>query len=361
MKIVCDIGHPAHVHLFKNALWELERRGHEYLVTTRDKDVALQLLGAYDMPYVSFGRHYNRISGKVYGMLKFDSMLYKVAKKFRPDVFISHGSIYAAHVSTLIGKYHISMEDTENSYEQIRLYKPFTKAILTSTCFQMDLGKKQFRYAGYHELAYLHPNYFKPDQTILDILGVKENDKYVVIRFVSWEASHDITHKGISLENKIRAVKEFSKYARVFITSEGELPDELRAYQIKISPERMHDVLYYATLLYGESATMASECAVFGTPAIYLDDDGRGYTDEEEKKYGLVFNFTESLKDQERSIKQAIVLLKQPDVKQKYIEKKKKLLNDKIDVTAFLVWFLENYPESSIIMKHRPDYHLRFR
>jgi predicted glycosyltransferase len=361
MKIICDIGHPAHVHLFKNALWEFKRKGHQYLITTRDKDVTLQLLKAYNMPYVSLGRHYNRISGKLYGMLKFDSMLFTLAKQFKPDMFISHGSIYAAHVSTLIGKPHISMEDTENSYEQIRLYRPFTKAILTSKCFQRHLGRRQFWYDGYHELAYLHPNYFKPDRSVLDILGVKQGERYVILRFVSWEASHDITHKGISLDNKIIAAREFSKYARVFITSEAELPDVLREYQIKIPPERMHDTLYYAILLYGESATMASECAVCGTPAIFLDNDGRGYTDEEEKKYGLVYNFTESLFDQEKSIKKGIDLLKQRNLKQKFVEKQKELLNDKIDVTTFLVWFVENYPKSPKIMKKNPDYQLRFK
>lgn len=361
MKIICDIGHPAHVHLFKNALWELERRGHEYLVTTRDKDVALQLLRAYDMPYISFGRHYNTMSRKIYGMFKFESMLFAVAKRLRPDVFISHGSIYAAHVSTLLRKPHISMEDTENSYDQIRLYKPFTKAILTSNCFYKYLGERQIRYDGYHELAYLHPHYYKPKRSILDILGVKREDKYVIIRFVSWGATHDITHKGIALENKIKAAREFSKFAKVFISSEGDLPDELKEYQIKIPPERMHDALYFATLLYGESATMASECAVFGTPAIFLDDVGRGYTDEEEKKYGLVYNFTESLSDQEKSIEKGLALLRQPDLKRIWTEKQKRLLHDKIDVTAFLVWFLENYPESSKIMRENPNYQLRFK
>ena len=68
-------------------------------------------------------------------------------------------------------------------------------------------------------------------------------------------------------------------------------------------PEEMHTLLYYATLLYGESATMASEAAVLGTYAVYLDDVGRGYTDEEESKYGLVFNFTESIEDQANLLK----------------------------------------------------------
>jgi uncharacterized protein len=119
--------------------------------------------------------------------------------------------------------------------------------------------------------------------------------------------------------------------------------------------------LAYATLLYGESATMASECAVLGTPAIYLDNDGRGYTDEEEEKYGLVFNFTESMEDQDLSIRKGVELLKTPDIKGMWQEKRGKMLSEKIDVTAFMVWLVENYPESAKIMKKNPDYQYKFR
>jgi len=37
------------------------------------------------------------------------------------------------------------------------------------------------------------------------------------------------------------------------------------------------------------------------------------------------------------------------------------MLSDKIDVTAFMVWFVENYPESAKIMKENPEYQWSFR
>lgn len=54
------------------------------------------------------------------------------------------------------------------------------------------------------------------------------------------------------------------------------MPAELESFKRKIPPEKMYDALAFSALLYGESATMASECAVLGTPAIYLDDFGQG-------------------------------------------------------------------------------------
>jgi hypothetical protein len=122
----------------------------------------------------------------------------------------------------------------------------------------------------------------------------------------------------------------------------------------------MHDVLAYASLFFGESATMASESAVLGTPAIYLDKHGRGYTDEEEK-FGLLFNYRESPDAQNRSIEKGVELLQESNLKQKMQENRKKFLQNKIDVTAFLIWFIENYPESFKILKVNPGYQLRFR
>ena len=150
-------------------------------------------------------------------------------------------------------------------------------------------------------------------------------------------------NSGLSLENKRIAVNEFSKYAKVFITSEGKLPEDLEKYRIHIPPERIHDALNYATLLYGESATMSSECSILGTPAIYLDNDGRGYTDEQEKLYGSIFSFTESLEDQKRSIKKGITLLKQDNVKKEWDRKKTKLLKEKIDVTKWMIELINKY------------------
>ena len=98
-------------------------------------------------------------------------------------------------------------------------------------------------------LAYLHPRYFKPDPSCLNIIGEDENSKFVLLRFVAWEAVHDVTKTGFSLEDKIRLVKALEKYAHVFITSETPLPPELASYQIKISPEKIHHILKLCILI----------------------------------------------------------------------------------------------------------------
>ena len=42
---------------------------------------------------------------------------------------------------------------------------------------------------------------------------------------------------------------------------------------------------------------MSSEAAVLGVPAVFIATTGRGYTDDEERRYGLVRHFTEAQYD----------------------------------------------------------------
>jgi len=56
MKAHFDVGHPAHVHLFKHAIDEVEARGHDTLVTSREKEVTTSLLDAYGIDHVPISK-----------------------------------------------------------------------------------------------------------------------------------------------------------------------------------------------------------------------------------------------------------------------------------------------------------------
>ncbi len=360
MRILIDIGHPAHVHLFKNFAKNMSQKGHKILFTCREKEFEIYLMQKYGFDFLSFGEKYRSLPGKIWGLFKFDAQEIIAAKRFKPDIFMSHGSMYAAHASFLLRKPHISFEDTFN-FEQIRLYKPFTKVILTSDYEHPLKSDKVIEYSGYHELAYLFPGHFTPDKSVLNDLKVTENEKFVIIRFVSWKASHDIGHRGISLENKLRIIESFRPFAKIFISSEAILPEPLTQYQLKISPHMIHDAIAYSTLLFGESSTMAGEAAMLGIPSIYLYNNSTIFTTHLEKSYNLMFNFSESPEDQIKAIQKGVELLNMPGLKNEWQKRRQKMLADKIDVTAFLVWFIENWPESFRIMKENPDYQMRFR
>ena len=114
MKIFVDIGHPAHVHYFKNLILNLKHKGHEFLITAREKDVSQELLDNYNIPYTSRGMGSDSLVGKFFYLLKADFQLLKLARDFKPDIFLSFASPYAGQVSSMIQKPHIAFTDTEH-------------------------------------------------------------------------------------------------------------------------------------------------------------------------------------------------------------------------------------------------------
>lgn len=342
LKIVVDINHPSDVHYFKNFIWELERRGHEVLITASEKEMSYKLLDLYGFHYFRLGTYGVSLVEKLVKMPILDLKMYKAVKSFRPDIFIGAGSIRNAHVSSLMRKPCIALDDTEHATLGRMLYLPLTNIVITPSCFKKDLGKKQIRYNGYKELAYLHPKYFSPDSSILDKLGLNMNERFIVVRFISWAAIHDLGQHGI--KNRVNLVRKLEKYGRVLITSEGILEKSLEKNRITLSPEKFHDLLWYASLYIGEGVAIASEAAILGTPSIYVSSLAGmlGYLDELELKYDLLYSFNNS----DDALKKAIELLQTPNAKKDWKKKRATMLKDKIDVTEFMVRFIENYSTS---------------
>lgn len=337
MRILVDINHPAHVHYFRNFSKIMKGNGHDILFVSRNKEMSHKLLNLYEIPYIDRGKGKDGKIGKFIYLAYADYRLLQVSLRFRPDVFLNFLHPYPSQVAKLLGKPSLVFSDTEHAKLHHQLTVPFATKVFTPLCYSKDIGSKQVRFNGFMELAYLHPNYFTPNPDVLKLLGVEEGEKFVVVRFVSWTAVHDFGHSGVSIENKRRAVLELSKHAKVFISAEGDLPEDLEKFRIKIPFDRIHDVLYYSSLLFGESGTMASEAAVLGTPSIFINGNSLGYLDQQEHKYGLVNNFRSSKQDQERAILRALEIIQQVNGKQKYARLREKLLTDCVDTTWFMV------------------------
>ena len=121
---------------------------------------------------------------------------------------------------------------------------------------------------------------------------------------------------------------------------------ELERYQLKIPPEKIHHLLYYATMFIGDSQTMTSESAILGTPALKCNSFAHRLSLPNllEKRYELCYAYR--VNEFEDLISHLDELLKQDGIKSLWQERVKKFLEDSIDPTAFLVWILENYPGS---------------
>lgn len=335
MRIVVDIGHPSQVHFFKNFIFEMQRKGHQVLITISDKDITSALLQAFGFEYSNLGSYGKSLLQKILNVPIMDIKMYQAVKKSKPDIFLGFGSVRAAHVAWLLRKPCVIFDGDEFTFPY---YKWFANTVCVFSGFEKT-GKKIVNVPGYKELAYLHPRWFSPSPV------TQEKGPITVLRFVS-RAFHDLGKEGFDLDFKRKLAGELGKHSTVCISSETPLPVDLEEYRIKIKPEEMHSFLSATNLLVTDSGTMTTEAAVMGIPVVrcnsFVGQSNLGIFQELERKYGLIFNY----KNPELALNKAVELAQIPTIRILWEQKRKWLLQDKIDVTSFMIWFVEHYPGS---------------
>lgn len=339
MKILFDITHPAHVYFFLNPIAILKQRGHQILLTSREKEFATTLLDQYNLAHTPLSRLQNKGAlGLLRELVVRNLRLMRFVKKHKPDVMAGIGGIFIAQVGRLSGIPSCVFYDTENARLQNALTYPFATQVIVPACYEAWVPQHHHqKYAGYHELSYLHPDYFKPQRELALANGLAEQGDTFFIRLVSWQANHDIGEQGWTLELTNKVVTKLAQRGKVLISSEAPLPHSLKDHQYQGDISQIHHLLAHCRLFVGESATMASECAVLGVPAIYIAHTGRGYTNEQEKRYGLVSNLATF--DAAQINDTIDNMLAQPPAA--YQEKQKQLLDDCIDVASYIADVIE--------------------
>lgn len=333
MRYLIDLQHPAHLHFFRHLAARLVNEGHEVLFTGRRKDVLLDLAREYGMDVRVLSTAQRGLLRMALEVLQHQYRLLAIIKSFKPDALLAIAGTFVAFPGYLTRIPTYVFYDTEHATISNLLAYPFATCVYVPQCYRTAIRWRHERYNGYHELAYLHPDVFTPDPTVLAEAGIQKGQCFSIVRFVAWEAAHDLGLRGISRENKIRAVRALHLFGPVFVVSEGDMPRELESFRCLLPVTRIHHLMAHAALIFGESATMASEGAVLGVPGIYIDAVGRGYTDEQEQEYGLVFNFTHEQQDQ--AITKAIDILSLYD-HAAWQQRRQQLLADKIDVNQLL-------------------------
>lgn len=363
MNILIDIGHPAHVHYYRNLAVELSMHGHKVIWTVKDIPVALRLLDHYCFSYNVFPEKSDNIIVKAYKQLQYNIRLLRICRSEEIDIAIGT-SVSVAHVSRISPVESVVFDDDDDDVQPLvtKFVNPFANALLSPVALK---GKRKRRdtiyYPGYHELAYLHPKRFTPNPGVLSELAINPNEIYFILRFNAFKAHHDIGISGLSLAQKLQLVDVLKSYGRIFITTERNIEPELKQYQLKISPEKIHSLMYYASIFIGDSQTMTSEAAVLGVPSLRCNSfAGRiSYLEEEERKYGLTFGFLPTQFD--ILINKLHELLVIENLKEEWQKRRQRMLSEKIDVTSFWLWFIENYPKSKSLIKDSPDFWEQFK
>lgn len=340
MKFFIEIGHPANVHYFKNFIFKMQEIDHTVVVIARDSDVTFSLLENYGIDYISRGKGKKSLFGKLMYLIVVSLKLLSLTLKEKPDFHISMSSPYAFLSSFFSKTKYIVFDDTEVGKFEQSIYKRYADEILTPVFFQKTINHKHKKFNGFMELFYLHPQVFKPSKEIFSVLGINETTRFVLIRLVSWEATHDINECGISKDDLCKIINLCEEQGmKVYISSQGKLDEQFTSYELKIEPHYLHDLLYNAVMYIGEGATTASECVMLGTPAVYVNSIDAG-TIEEQTRSGLLFSYRNYSAESEETIER---LLKSDRTKKDYNNLRDQFLSDKLNMTDYLINLVTYY------------------
>jgi len=352
LRVLFDVGHPAQVHLFRNAKQVLDRAGHETYVASRVKEVTVDLLDAYGIEHSALTTRGDSFPGLMWELLLREKRLLSLASRFEPDVIVSRLSPAAAHVSTVVGCRNVVVSDTHIDSPLMRLLNyrltlPFVDTVCAPAAFDLPVPAAKRRSMDFQELAYLHPQYFKPDPLAIAEFGVDSLTPYFVIRLAGWDAYHDVGHRGLSPETTRELVSFLSEHGTVYLSAEGDLPPDLEAHRLQTPPEYVHDVLYHADLYVGDSGTMSTEAALLGTPAIrtntMVGEDDENVFQELEHRYGLLSSFA----DEELAVEEVKRLVTNGINEREWHRKRDRLLDEQPNVTERMVdVILESVAES---------------
>lgn len=339
MKVMISVDHPAWAHQFHAILQKLRARGDEVLVLAIDKDGAPGLLSRYGIPYDLCAKGTGRnIVEKGWLFVRLCVNHTRHALRFQPAVLIGRASPMMAVAAWIARKPHLLYEDTEVSRFSLNICKRLSTKILTPRTFLSDLGAKQERVDTYKELFYLHPDVFTPDRQVLRDVGFNPDEPYVLVRFVAWNASHDVGKHGLNDAQQLSLVRRLEAAGvRVWISSEKPLGEALTPYRLPTPFHLAHHVLAFARLVYSEGATMASEAVALGVHALYVNVIRSGSTREQSERFHLLYNFHDGEERYEKALAQALTLLADPGLAALGHEKQARLLAEKVNINDYYI------------------------
>ena len=365
MRYLIYLGHPAQYLFLRETIKRLKNNGHRICILIKTKDILEALLladGVNDYKNILLKERGTSLISIAFSLIKRLIAMIPIVLRFKPDVLIgTDPSIAQLGFFLRINRITI----TEDDYNIIKplafITYPFTQTIFCpEPCNVGRWGHKKIGYQGYMKLGHLHPKVFQIDNSI----KMKYNlpPKFVLIRLSKLSAYHDIGIKGINektLDNIVMVLKK-NNYD-ILISAENLLDKKYNHLLLNINPNDVHSILGFSSFLISDSQSMSVEAAILGIPSIRVSSfSGKiSVLEELEHKYKLTYGIKAS--DSKKLFELINKLIKTKDLQKIWTHRSNKMLNNKINVTAFLFWFLENYPSSNTFIRKNPNYQFHFK
>lgn len=333
MTALFDLGHPAHVHLFRHFIGHLREGGEEVVVTSRAKEVTAPLLDHYGIPHQPLSRPAAGRFGMARELVTRTRGILALHRRHRFDrafgTSVSIGWLTALHG---VPSYNFNEDDDD----VVPLYSLLSYPL--ATAIVVPEGLRYRRWAGkrlphpsYHELAYLHPDRFTPDPEVPRRHGL-DPGRYAVLRLSALAAHHDRGARGLS--------GAFVERVEGVLPGLAIVRSAERQTRTRFAPWELHDLLAFARLIVSDSQTMTIEAAVLGVPAVRINSFvGRSTVlDELERRYRLALGFAPE--QEEAALAAVRDLVADPGVPALWQERRRRLLADKVDLTS---WMIERF------------------
>jgi len=269
MRIVFDIGHPAHINFFKNAIYRLHEEKHEIIIFGLKRGKVPDILKREfpDLNIKIIGRHRNNVISIIFEANILKTIVLFIHLIFKNiDVGVSVGSFTLGACLKILGKKNIQFDDDPESSQNLFLEKLTADEIHIPPL--MHNANKFIIFNALKEWAYLSPDYFNPNIDCLNEYGI-EHYKYIFIREVSAGSLNYIdrdTYSVASFSDKLE-----SGY-KVVLSLEDKTKRELYPKEwilLEEPVQDIHSLMYYSLAVISSGDSMAREGSMLGRPSIY--------------------------------------------------------------------------------------------
>lgn len=296
MKVWIDLDNTPHVPFFIPVIHELERRGHQVVLTARDAFQVCELADQKGLRYSKVGRHHGKNSlMKVLGLLWRSTQLLPFCRRQRPDIALSHGARSQIMLCNLLRIPTVLVLDYEHARTPL-LMRPRWE-IVPDALPQDGVHSRADRvrkYRGIKEDVYAPE--FKPDAALLDELGLRQDDLVVTVRPPANEAHYHNPEADALLVELMKRLGQTPRARAVLLPRNKRQEQLLRdtypawfANGTTIVPRRAVDglnLVWFSDLVVSGGGTMNREAAALGVPVYSIFRGKTGAVDRKLEQEG---------------------------------------------------------------------------
>lgn len=299
MNYLVDLLHPTEFHFSYGIIIKLIENGHKVIITARNEEILIELLKNTNFEYTLLSKKSKNFLGLAYELIFRSSKLAKISRKEKIDCYFGMSAISTILANLFRKKPIIYFTENEEMGLKTRIVLKNVSKLFTPIYYNKNLGKKHEKFNSLIQLSYLHPKYFTPDKKIINKylkLDV-DRDKYFLLRFCDWKASHDLKEKGFSKKTKFKLVDFLQKFGKVFILDESNDHDFLQ-YKPNFPRHLIFHILAFSSLTIAETTSVAIESGLLCVPVVRCSTlvntrKGGAAIFEEMEKNNLIYNFSD--------------------------------------------------------------------